>query len=224
MSRQLTSGVLGRKKGDVWLYKGEVWEYEEVISPYTGRIWMDRNLGASRVPTSLTDDLGYGDLFQFGKPDDFHQNRDSELTTIQSETAIPPDNNKFVYSNLSWLNIPIGITGIELWQPSDRANMPAPKGWRIPTDIEILDEINAIELDGFTRNRDGIYGSFLKMPRTGHRKYTDGLIDIWTTKLWNYNNRFDGSSRRATLIGNSVTDYGRTFNAEGCTVRLIKEI
>ncbi len=30
-----------------------------------GQIWMDRNLGASRVATSLYDVLAYGDLYQW---------------------------------------------------------------------------------------------------------------------------------------------------------------
>jgi hypothetical protein len=38
----------------------------EVQNPVTGRIWMDRNLGASRAATSPTDSEAYGDLYQWG--------------------------------------------------------------------------------------------------------------------------------------------------------------
>ena len=40
--------------------------YKTVTSPYTGKIWLDRNLGASRVCTSYNDSFCYGDYFQWG--------------------------------------------------------------------------------------------------------------------------------------------------------------
>ncbi|MFZ1451482.1 MAG: hypothetical protein WAT20_02205, partial [Ferruginibacter sp.] len=52
----------------------------DVFNPITGKIWMDRNLGASRVATSSTDDLAYGDLYQWGRLTDGHQNRTSGTT------------------------------------------------------------------------------------------------------------------------------------------------
>jgi len=36
----------------------------------TGRVWMDRNLGASQVATSSTDPLSLGDLYQWGRGTD----------------------------------------------------------------------------------------------------------------------------------------------------------
>ena len=37
----------------------------EILSP-TGKIWMDKNLGATQVATSSTDAASYGDLYQWG--------------------------------------------------------------------------------------------------------------------------------------------------------------
>ncbi|MCP4487519.1 MAG: hypothetical protein GY820_09420, partial [Gammaproteobacteria bacterium] len=34
------------------------------VTTSTGQVWMDRNLGASRVAHSITDEEAYGDLFQ----------------------------------------------------------------------------------------------------------------------------------------------------------------
>lgn len=39
----------------------------EVTSPITNRKWMDRNLGASRKALSSSDDLAFGDLYQWGR-------------------------------------------------------------------------------------------------------------------------------------------------------------
>jgi hypothetical protein len=38
----------------------------DVTNPATGKIWMDRNLGATQVATSSTDANSFGDLYQWG--------------------------------------------------------------------------------------------------------------------------------------------------------------
>jgi len=54
-----------------------------------GLHWMDRNLGATQVPTASDDELGYGDLFQWGRLDDGHQVRTSNTTTTLSTSDVP---------------------------------------------------------------------------------------------------------------------------------------
>jgi len=41
-------------------------QYGIIISPYTSKKWLDRNLGASRVCQSYNDSSCYGDYFQWG--------------------------------------------------------------------------------------------------------------------------------------------------------------
>jgi hypothetical protein len=53
--------------------------YGLVLSPDTGRVWLDRNLGASQVCTSVTDTACYGDLYQWGRAKDGHESRDSGM-------------------------------------------------------------------------------------------------------------------------------------------------
>jgi len=38
--------------------------YGTIKSPYTGKTWLDRNLGASKVCTSVRDTACYGDYYQ----------------------------------------------------------------------------------------------------------------------------------------------------------------
>jgi hypothetical protein len=45
------------------------------VTTATGRIWMDRNLGATRVALSSTDTEAYGDYYQWGRPEDGHQRK-----------------------------------------------------------------------------------------------------------------------------------------------------
>ena len=46
-----------------------------VTNSTTGRVWMDRNLGATQVATSSIDEAGYGDLYQWGRRKDGHQRK-----------------------------------------------------------------------------------------------------------------------------------------------------
>ena len=57
------------------------------VTSATGRIWMDRNLGAMRAATSATDYQAYGSLYQFGRGSDGHQ-----LINWTSATAGTPVN------------------------------------------------------------------------------------------------------------------------------------
>jgi hypothetical protein len=41
--------------------------YALVTSPDTGKVWLDRNLGARQVCTSSTDAACFGDLYQWGQ-------------------------------------------------------------------------------------------------------------------------------------------------------------
>ena len=40
------------------------------VTSANGKVWMDQNLGASRVATSSTDTSAYGDLYQWGRAAD----------------------------------------------------------------------------------------------------------------------------------------------------------
>jgi hypothetical protein len=58
--------------------------YNMITSPNTGRIWLDRNLGATKVADSkdAADTDAYGDLYQWGRRKDGHEDR--ENTSIDS--------------------------------------------------------------------------------------------------------------------------------------------
>jgi hypothetical protein len=47
-------------------------EFSQVTSS-AGEAWIDKNLGASQVATSSTDPASYGDLYQWVRPADEHQ-------------------------------------------------------------------------------------------------------------------------------------------------------
>jgi len=63
-------------------------EYQLVTS-LTGRVWLDRNLGATQVATSFFDSDAYGDLYQWGRLTDGHEKRTSSVTLTLSTTDVP---------------------------------------------------------------------------------------------------------------------------------------
>lgn len=87
--------VSAGNEGQVLTFAGGVptWKTEVgdnfVINFTTGKVWMDRNLGASQVATSSTDIASYGDLYQWGRGTDGHQIRTSGTTATLSSSDNP---------------------------------------------------------------------------------------------------------------------------------------
>jgi len=73
-----------------------------VISPNTGKIWLDRNLGAARVCTNMTDTACYGDYYQFGRDVDGHEDSLSATTNIKSATVVNVGNGEFIIGGSNW--------------------------------------------------------------------------------------------------------------------------
>jgi hypothetical protein len=76
-------------ENDIPAFTGGVFdglEYKLVLSPDTGRVWLDRNLGARQVCTSSTDAACYGDLYQWGRAKDGHESRTSGNKAITMKT------------------------------------------------------------------------------------------------------------------------------------------
>jgi len=119
-------------------YMGQTVTYGVIVSPTTGRKWLDRNLGASRAATDINDSLAFGDYFQWGRLDDGHQKKTSDTTRVLSTTDVP-GHNKFIMALVSpndWRNPP----NINLWQGTSGNNIPCPTGWHVPTNAEWVAE------------------------------------------------------------------------------------
>ncbi len=149
-------------------------EVVEVTNPATGRVWMDRNLGASRAATSMDDEEAYGDLYQWGRPADGHQERYSATTTILSSSDMP-GHEEFITSNTDanwdWRK----PQNDNLWQGVNGVNNPCPDGYRLPTKAEWEAEIQSWS----SNNRVGAFESSLKLPTGGFRLGVDELTEGW---------------------------------------------
>jgi uncharacterized protein (TIGR02145 family) len=188
-----------------------------------GRIWMDRNLGASRVATSSTDVESYGDLYQWGRGADGHQKRTSGNTTTLSSTDVPGNSN-FILAPSSpsdWRT----SQNLNLWQGKNGINNPCPSGFRLPTFEEWTAEISS----WVSKNSAGALASPLKLPMAGSRDRSNGsLKDVgtmggyWSSSVYETTSSFR-SSYRLFISSNTASMYDPWLRAEGFSVRCIKD-
>jgi uncharacterized protein (TIGR02145 family) len=187
----------------------------EVVS-VTGKIWMDRNLGATRAATSSTDTQAYGDLYQWGRRSDGHQCRNSGVTTVLSITDQPSHGNFIITSTgtRDWRS----PQNDNLWQGINGINNPCPIGFRIPTEAELEFERSR----WVTNNRNGAFAHQLKLPTAGIRYSTTEPIGfvgvdgfIWSSTITSSNARY---LRYSSQTANTSTDV----RAYGASVRCIK--
>ena len=111
------------------------------VSTKTGRTWMDRNLGATKMADSLTDEAAFGDLYQWGRKKDGHQKRTSSTTTVQAEDNSNAGSNFYAIESdtLSWTT----NMNLNLWNGATKGvNDPCPSGFRVPTFMEFVGEVD----------------------------------------------------------------------------------
>jgi len=187
-------------------------EIVEVRNPITGRVWMDRNLGASRPATSATDEVAYGDLYQWGRFGDGHQCRSSATTRkISSKNA--PGHGFFILAS-DWLY----PQNNNLWQAVDGINNPCPTSYRLPTESEWEAERRSWS----SNSSEAAMGSALMLPLAGYRFYYNGSLgDLGTCGYYWSNSVSDSNARFLNIKSNKVFMHpnNRVF---GFSVRCIK--
>ncbi|MDP4826066.1 MAG: hypothetical protein NWR73_00150 [Flavobacteriales bacterium] len=188
----------------------------EVINPTTGRIWMDRNLGAAQVATSLTDVDAYGDTYQWGRRTDGHQCRTSPTIATLSNTDTPAHGSFITLSSTpyDWRS----PQNPNLWQGINGVNNPCPSGFRLPTAAELTAERQSWS----SNNMAGAFASPLKLTLGGHRFYNGAPNFVGNTAY--YASSTPNSSDASILSFNNNSAAVYAFNrAFGYSVRCIKD-
>jgi uncharacterized protein (TIGR02145 family) len=186
-----------------------------VMNPATGKIWMDRNLGASQAATSLTDVSAYGDLYQWGRRSDGHQCRTSS-TTITLSSADQPAHGNFI-SALNFPNDWRNPQNMNLWQGVNGVNNPCPSGYRLPTDVEL----NSERLSWSSNNAVGAFNSILKFSVAGNKSVGGSFVSVGTGGLYWTSSISNEISYRLD-ISNSNASIAPSARALGNSVRCIK--
>ncbi|TAD94005.1 MAG: hypothetical protein EAY75_00520 [Bacteroidetes bacterium] len=196
----------------------------EVTNSTTGKIWMDRNLGANRAATSSTDAQSYGSMFQWGRGADGHQcvNRyagdgvTTSGTTSTLSSTDNPGNGNFILAPsdpYDWRSPQNG----SLWQGVSGTNNPCPSGYRLPTEAELAAERASWSSNGAA----GAFASPLKLPLTGRRGgggsvfLQDTYGNYWSSTL------SEGDPRYLDLESSDANLYTQ-FRSLGMSVRCLK--
>jgi uncharacterized protein (TIGR02145 family) len=189
----------------------------DVTNPTTGRIWMDRNLGATQSATSSTDVNAYGDLYQWGRRNDGHQCRTSPtLSTLSSSDQ--PAHGSFILT----LNFPYDWRSPQnnnLWQGVNGVNNPCPGGYRLPTEVEL----EAERLSWGTNNYAGAFASVLNLPVAGGRNFSGGALSSVGTNGFYYSSTVNGVYPVTLAFSSSGAGMGNGVRADGLSVRCIKD-
>uniref|UniRef100_UPI004048CCD5 hypothetical protein n=2 Tax=Algoriphagus sp. TaxID=1872435 RepID=UPI004048CCD5 len=202
-----------------------------VVNATTGKIWMDRNLGATQVATSSTDHLAYGSLYQWGRGSDGHQiivwtssttsNGAEQINQTPSLSAIDaPGNGDFILapnSPYDWHS----PQNANLWQGVSGVNNPCPTGYRIPTDVEW--DAERLSWGNSNQNAAGALASPLKLPMAGSRSYSNGSLN--DTGNWGYywSSTVSSTNARNLYFLSSDANMNTNFRAYGSSVRCLKD-
>jgi len=182
-----------------------------------GQVWMDRNLGATRVATSSTDTEAYGDLYQWGRLADGHEKRTSTTTSTLSTSDVP-GHGDFITSPASpydWRS----PQNNNLWQGVSGINNPCPAGFRLPTDTEWETE----RLSWSSYDSAGAFASPLKLVVAGCRGHSDGTILGAGSYGFYWSSTVNGAASRYLIFFSSSANMNNINRAYGFSVRCLED-
>ncbi|MGH1517567.1 T9SS type A sorting domain-containing protein [Chryseobacterium sp. JK1] len=199
-SQACSGGDPGNNSGDVgcvnFQYGGQAVSYHTVRGA-DGKIWLQQNLGSTKVASGLTDEDAYGDFFQWGRWADGHQVRSSAI----NGTSPSPNNPQ----GLSGGSVSFYSAGYnsganwwsngepsDQWDASDISSVSESVGvdpcqaignnWRLPSKEEVEEMLTAENITEY----DSALNSNLKLIPAGMKDY-NGIFSpgtrlyLWTS-------------------------------------------
>jgi len=196
--------------------------YGTVKSPFTGKIWLDRNLGATRACTSIDDKACFGDYYQWGRAADGHESIDSLRSTTQA-TDINNSGSRFISSRSfeDWAIVDLnGSQRIANWSSSD-GSVICPSDYRVPT----LEELKVETLDEGVSNKTSAYNNFLKFPSAGYSEF--GYLAVKARvfgAVWVNTSSELHDAKSRNLVFHDIAHFNHTLRKVGYNIRCVKDI
>jgi uncharacterized protein (TIGR02145 family) len=188
-----------------------------ITSEATGRIWMDRDLGAPKSAVNMEDSDAIGDSYQWGRNSDGHQiiNSIAESGPVESGSE---GANFITIFNLyrDWLINPEN----NRWGDDNNKGEydPCPSGFRVPSIEEWQEEINQFS------DKDAMYSS-LKLLTEGNTRDTYGFYGKTWVYYWSKTPSSNGRTAYLLVVyqkgqGVRTDSFGKSW---GLPIRCIKE-
>ncbi len=222
----------GSKGSIKFVYNEQAVTYAAVRAK-DGKIWMQQNLGSTRVATSMTDEAAYGDLFQWGRWSDGHQIRkpapevkSSSSLSANNPSGLPSGGSKYYYGN--WWS---GGSTSDKWEAGSPASVSATNGcdpckvlgndWRLPTKD---DWKKVVQLEGIINNQTA-FESNLKIPTGGWRATASASISSAGSSSWYWSTdvKNGGNAYGVWIQSNSILPEYPDSRAYGTSVRCVKD-
>jgi len=191
--------------------------YGTVVSPYTDKIWLDRNIGAERVCVDTGDTLCYGDYFQWGRQMDGHQKLSSYTRDYEENVALEGAGVSYRMGQSPLYDWSTGVDDdgtlrSEHWSLLDAGSV-CPANFRVPTASELEAEVAGAQT-----------AYFLHLPLSGYRSHTGVYLTQESGYLWSST---PNESRTMTLSKSpstiAVNTTGR-HREDGVGVRCITDM
>jgi Protein of unknown function (DUF1566)/Bacterial Ig domain len=194
--------------------------YGTVTSPFTGKVWLDRNLGASQVCTALDDTACYGDYYQFGRDADGHQNKNSNVSAVQPDVISDIDHGDFISSppDKEWTTVDGDASlRIEKWNSLDGSSI-CPAGFRVPNSEELYSEVTIgnTALEAFN--------DFLKIPLSGSRSSNGNVYGAgYDAEVWSTTTYDDSYTDFLLIHTDNIDSATNSVRSSGRVVRCIQD-
>lgn len=208
-------------------YQGQQVSYSTVRGN-DGNIWMQQNLGSVQVASAISDELSYGDLFQWGRWDDGHQFRNS--ATVSAPSSNTPDglgtNTGFITGTPGWWG---AFAATDQWTASNPLNVSNNTGadpckvagqeWKMPSQAEWAAIVTAENI----ANPGTAYSSHLKLPASGYRSSSNGALTFVGQRGYFWSSDTSNSGGKYLYVGSSIANPSSgAMRGQGSAVRCIK--
>lgn len=212
--------------------------YHPLVAPavYTtvraadGKIWLQQNMGASRVATAINDTAAYGGLYQWGRWTDTHQLRNSSTVLAGTLSANNPSGlgtgSAMFYTGANPNDWWGGGTGTDAWNATATAGpgngldpcSQIGSNWHMASEAEWS---NLVTLENIT-DKASAFASHLKLPTAGQRDGSNGnLFNVGVYGAYWTSTPSGVYAKTVAILDASINPSDDAYRSYGHSVRCV---